>query len=148
MAWFRTNVFLLYIYSFLIVGAILGASGSTLSPHALSVSATSWFLNLKLPAEDPFYSPPPDFQKASLGSILRHRPIPNNLTLDNVHPIFPKAAWQLLYRTQNSVGEPSVSIVTVIAPFRAKKDHLFSYAMFSVCIRNKQCCETLLTRGK
>jgi hypothetical protein len=88
--------------------------------------------HLLLPAEDSFYTPPSGFEEAALGSIIRHRPVPNGITLNNKDPIYPENAWQLLYRTQNSVGEPSVSVVTVIKPFNAKPNHLFSYAMFSV----------------
>ncbi|KAF2423431.1 LIP-domain-containing protein, partial [Tothia fuscella] len=83
------------------------------------------------PADDPFYTPPKNFSTTKLGTIINYRPIPSNLTLNNKDPIFPQAAWQLLYRTQNSVGEPSVSVVTVIKPFRAQPNHLFSYSMFS-----------------
>jgi hypothetical protein len=87
---------------------------------------------LLLPDEDSFYDAPPDFQNALPGSILRSRIVPNGITLDNKHRINPENAWQFLYRTQNSVGEPSVSVVTVIKPYEAKSKHLLSYAMFSV----------------
>lgn len=87
-----------------------------------------------LPEQDVFYDPPPGFEKTSPGTILKHRPVPNPLTLDNVNPIKPKAAWQLLYRTQNSVGKPSASIVTVIEPWNAKPNHHFAYSFFSVLL--------------
>jgi hypothetical protein len=89
---------------------------------------------LLLPDEDPFYAAPPGFQKATPGSILRSRTVPNGITLDNKNRINPENAWQFLYRTQNSVGVPSVSVVTLIKPYGAKVNHLLSYAMFSVRI--------------
>jgi hypothetical protein len=85
-----------------------------------------------LPEFDPFYRAPPGYEKAAPGSILRYRPVPSAITLNNVTPIRPKAAWQLQYRTQNSVGDPSVSIVTVLVPFNAKPNHLFTQAYFTV----------------
>jgi hypothetical protein len=87
---------------------------------------------LLLPAEDSFYSAPNGFEKVARGTILRARRVPNGITLNNRDTIHPENSWQLLYRTQNSVGEPSVSVVTVIKPFKANADHLLSYAMFSV----------------
>lgn len=91
-----------------------------------------------LPSDDPFYWAPKDFEKTERGTILRSRPVPNAITLNNVTPIKPKAAWQLLYRTQNSVGEPSANVVTVLVPFNVKPNHLFVYSMFTV--RLAQCC--------
>lgn len=86
-----------------------------------------------MPDEDDFYKPPIGFEKYPVGSILRSRPTPNSITLNNVDPIKVKETWQLLYRTQNSVEEPTATVVTVIVPYRAKPDHLFSYSYFSVC---------------
>ncbi|QDS76000.1 hypothetical protein FKW77_004607 [Venturia effusa] len=84
-----------------------------------------------LPDEDEFYRPPVGFESYPLGSILRSRPTPNSITLNNVDAIRVKEAWQLLYRTQNSVEEPTATVVTVIIPYRAKPGHLFSYSYFS-----------------
>ncbi|KAF2397903.1 LIP-domain-containing protein [Trichodelitschia bisporula] len=84
-----------------------------------------------LPDDDPFYHAPSTFIDNPPGTILRHRVLPGNITLDNKNPIKPKAAWQLLYRSQNSVGAPSVNVVTVIEPFNAKPKDLLSYSYFS-----------------
>jgi hypothetical protein len=86
-----------------------------------------------LPDQDDFYKPPPGLEQFKLGSIIRSRPVPNPITLNNVDAIKVKEAWQLLYRTQNSVEEPTATVVTVLVPYRAKPGHLFSYSYFSVC---------------
>jgi hypothetical protein len=86
-----------------------------------------------LPDQDEFYKPPPGLELFKLGSIIRSRPVPNPITLNNVDAIKVKEAWQLLYRTQNSVEEPTATVVTVLVPYRAKPGHLFSYSYFSVC---------------
>src|SRR4051794_32424732 len=67
----------------------------------------------QLPADDPFYDPPPGFQHAHPGTVLRSREvelaflglIPQRIT-----------ATQLLYRTTNMHGEPDAAATTVIAP--------------------------------
>ena|ERR1700761_5170824 len=88
-----------------------------------------------LPDQDPFYKAPANtLQSTKLGSIIRYRPVPNPITIDNQKAIYPKAAWQLLYRTQNSVGEPEATVVTVLIPEKAKSNNLFSFQYFSVCV--------------
>lgn len=82
------------------------------------------------PSQDPFYTPPSGYEAAALGTILNSRPVPNPLTLDNITPINVKGAWQLLYRTQNSLGNPEATVVTVIEPNNAKTNHLFSFQYF------------------
>jgi hypothetical protein len=86
------------------------------------------------PNEDDFYKPPPGFESKAHGSILRYRPVPNPISLDNKTAMYLKAAWQIQYRTQNSVGEPEAAIVTVLVPHNAKPQHLFTYHYISVCI--------------
>jgi hypothetical protein len=84
------------------------------------------------PDDDEFYRAPQGFEKAALGSILRHRPVPNPLSVDNKTPINIKAAWQVQYRTQNSVGEPEASVVTVLVPHNPRPGHLHVYAYYTV----------------
>jgi hypothetical protein len=88
-----------------------------------------------LPDQDPFYKAPADIlQSTKLGSIIRYRPVPNPITIDNKKAIYPKAAWQILYRTQNGVEEPEATVVTVLVPNKAKSNNLFSFQYFSVRI--------------
>ncbi|KAF2429700.1 LIP-domain-containing protein [Tothia fuscella] len=86
---------------------------------------------LLMPNEDAFYNNTLGFEKAKPGTILGHRRVPNPITIDNTNSIVPKNAWQIKYRTQNSLGVPSETIVTVLEPFNAKKDALFLYHFFS-----------------
>jgi hypothetical protein len=94
------------------------------------------------PDEDPFYKPPKGFESAALGSILRYRPAPRSITLDNKRPIRPKDAWQILYKTQNSVNEPEATVVTLLVPFKAKQDNLFVYH----CSRYVTSCSSTCMR--
>jgi hypothetical protein len=123
----RQNWFGLWILLLILKSAFALDNAIEPSPRASSLRSTL------LPDEDDFYKPPPGFEKYPLGSIIKSRPTPNSITLNNVDAIKVKEAWQLLYRTQNSVEEPTATVVTVIIPYRAKPDHLFSYSYFSVC---------------
>jgi hypothetical protein len=84
------------------------------------------------PDDDLFYKPTPGFESAKPGAILKHRAVPRPITIDNKNGLKLKEAWQILYRTQNSVGEPEANVVTVLVPFKAKADKLFTLQFFSV----------------
>jgi hypothetical protein len=90
-------------------------------------------INSTLPDNDEFYKAPPGFEKAAAGTILRFRRVPGTLTLDNNITVNVQAAWQLQYRTQNSVGQPEASIVTVLVPYNARPGNVFMYSYFTVC---------------
>lgn len=126
----RHNWFGLWIW-LLILGTVL-AIDDAVDPLPRTGAARSTLL----PDEDDFYKPPLGFEKQAVGSILRSRTTPNSITLNNIDAIRVKESWQLLYRTQNSVEEPTATVVTVIVPYRAKPNHLFSYSYFSVCGRH------------
>jgi hypothetical protein len=85
-----------------------------------------------LPDNDPFYEAPPGIASAKLGAVLRTRRVPNAITFDNKKAINIKDAWQILYRTQNSLGVPEANVVTVLVPWKPKKDHHFNMAYFTV----------------
>ncbi|KAE9972124.1 hypothetical protein EG328_000189 [Venturia inaequalis] len=121
----RHNWFGLWIW-LLILGTVL-AIDDAVDPLPRTGAARSTLL----PDEDDFYKPPLGFEKQAVGSILRSRTTPNSITLNNIDAIRVKESWQLLYRTQNSVEEPTATVVTVIVPYRAKPNHLFSYSYFS-----------------
>jgi hypothetical protein len=87
---------------------------------------------LKFPSEDEFYSSPPGYENATLGSILRHRRVPNPISLDNKAALQVKDAWQIQYRSQNSIGEPEAVIMTVLVPYNARLSNIFAYAYYSV----------------
>jgi hypothetical protein len=106
------------------------------APHAHHVkrNVTSLSGPLIPPNEDAFYKPPQGYESAALGSILRYRPIPNPFSFNNKTGINLKSAWQIQYRTQNSVGQPEASIVTILVPYNPKPQHLFAYAYITVCV--------------
>jgi hypothetical protein len=93
-------------------------------PSALQIDQT--------PETDVFYHPPILFEDAKLGTILKYRRAPQGLRLSNILPYKIKAAWQVLYRTQNSVGKPEATVVTILVPLAAKKKNLFSLSYFTV----------------
>lgn len=68
---------------------------------------------LRLPDEDPFYQPPPGYQQASPGDLLRSRDV--QLGFLGVIPQRVRAT-QLLYRSTNLRGEPEVAVTTVLLP--------------------------------
>ena len=86
------------------------------------------------PNADPFYQPPSGYESAAPGTILRYRKTPHGITLDDTEAVQVQASWQVLYKTQNSVGNPEATVVTIIVPHNPKKDNLFTYSYVTVCI--------------
>ena len=80
-----------------------------------------------VPSDDPFYSPPAGYESATPGTILRSREVPNNLALSSVLPVNIQGAYQLLYRTTDSLGNPEAAVTTVIVPYNADTTKLLSY---------------------
>lgn len=66
-----------------------------------------------LPSDDPFYQPPPGYQHAEPGTVLRSRDV--ELAFLGLIPQ-PVKAVQLLYRTMNMNGDPEATATTVIVP--------------------------------
>lgn len=87
-----------------------------------------------------FYAPPAGFESTAPGTILRYRRAPRPITLDSITPIRPKNAWQILYRTQNSVGEPKATVVTVLEPYNPKRNNLFVESFFTVFLHSGIHC--------
>lgn len=77
------------------------------------------------PTQDPFYSAPENFTLASPGTVLRSRIAPGNLTtVYNVSSI----AYNILYRTTDSLYKPSWAVTTVLVPSnRTSTKSLLSY---------------------
>jgi hypothetical protein len=66
-----------------------------------------------LPSEDPFCAPPPGYQHATPGTVLRSRQV----ELAYLGRIRQQAtATQLLYRTTDRHGKPRAAVTTVIVP--------------------------------
>jgi secretory lipase len=66
-----------------------------------------------LPSDDPFYQPPPGYQHAEPGIVLRSRDV--ELAFLGLVPQ-PVTATQLLYRTMDMRGKPEAAATTVIVP--------------------------------
>jgi Secretory lipase len=66
-----------------------------------------------LPSDDPFYWPPPGYQHAKPGTVLRSRDV--ELAFLGLIPQSGRAI-QLLYRTMDMSGQPEAAVTTVIVP--------------------------------
>ena len=66
-----------------------------------------------LPSDDPFYQPPPGYQHAMPGTVLRSRDV--ELAFLGLIPQRAMAT-QLLYRTTDMNGDPEATATTVIVP--------------------------------
>ncbi|KAH7311068.1 secretory lipase-like protein 1 precursor [Rhexocercosporidium sp. MPI-PUGE-AT-0058] len=78
------------------------------------------------PTDDPFYTPPTDLSARKPGAILRSRSI-GPLSLGGSVPFQAKAAYQLLYRTTDTLGDASAAVTTVIIPNKGNSSRLLSY---------------------
>jgi hypothetical protein len=86
----------------------------------------------RMPENDEWYRPPNGFEREPRGTILKYRKVPRGISIDNKSKLKVKDAWQILYNTQNSVGEPSATVVTLAVPNNPNKKRLFMYHWFSV----------------
>ncbi len=66
-----------------------------------------------VPQADPFYQPPAGFESAAPGDVLRSRPV--QLAVATILPVHVRS-WQLLYRTTDLNGQPTVAVSTVALP--------------------------------
>jgi triacylglycerol lipase len=76
---------------------------------------------LRTPDEDPFYQPPPGYQGAKPGELLRSRDV--ELGFLGVIPQRVRAT-QLLYRSTNLHGEREVAVTTVLLPEQRDPERL------------------------
>lgn len=80
-----------------------------------------------LPSKDPFHQPPPGFQHAEPGTVLRSRDV--ELGFLGLIPQRVRAT-QLLYRSTDRHGEPQAAVTTVLVPARHtpyQPRHVVSY---------------------
>lgn len=70
------------------------------------------------PADDPFYAPPPGYQHASPGTVLRSRDV--EVAFLGLIPQRVRAV-QLLYRTADRNGVPQATVTTVLVPAAADR---------------------------
>ena len=79
------------------------------------------------PTNDPFYIPPSGCESTAPGTILRSRPVPNQLALLGIAPVNVSAVYQLLCRSTDSTGDPQATVTTIIIPYNANSTRLLSY---------------------
>ena len=79
------------------------------------------------PSQDPFYQPPSGYENSAPGTILKSRPVPVPVAFYSYDPVNVKGAYQLLYRTTDSHGNPEAAVTTVIQPYNADAGKLVSY---------------------
>ncbi|MFE3191117.1 lipase family protein [Nocardia sp. NPDC059240] len=84
----------------------LGAGSAAAQPEPLNV--------------DSFYQAPDGFESADPGTILRSREV--QLAVLTVLPVHVRS-WQLLYRTTDLFGQPTVAATTVAIPEGANTSH-------------------------
>ncbi len=92
---------------------LAAAQGAPGVPHVVPHEELRRDEPLRAPEEDPFYQPPPGFQHARPGDLLRSRDV--ELGFLGVIPQRVRAT-QLLYRSTNLHGEPEVAVTTVLLP--------------------------------
>ncbi|MFT4261774.1 MAG: lipase family protein [Nocardioides sp.] len=110
-----------------LLAAVLGSLLLATPLAATTPAAQAADSTIPLPHDDPFYaydgSTPLAQQPA--GAVLDSR----SVTL-KVGSTVPMSATQLLYRTQDELGRPSVTVTTVVAPLNAAPLGVVSYLSF------------------
>lgn len=75
-----------------------------------------------VPHDDSFYDVPQDVDKYSPGQVLLTRIVPHSLKLDNID-----SAYQIKYRTTNSLDKATATVTTLLIPTNARLDKIISY---------------------
>jgi hypothetical protein len=78
----------------------------------LAAPAVSVAAGPALPSADPFYSYSGSLSAISPGTVLKSRSVP----LDEMGLTAPVKAMQVLYRTTGELGQPTVTVATIVAP--------------------------------
>ncbi|EHK50247.1 uncharacterized protein TrAtP1_007314 [Trichoderma atroviride] len=82
-----------------------------------------------LPSEDPFYAVPYNIGWFSPGEIINYRESPSEISSFGLVPTHLKKGYQILYRTTNSLQQPTASVLTVLIPPNAHYDKVLSLQM-------------------
>lgn len=90
----------------------------------------SFAIRLPLPpTDDDFYEVPPNVSEYKAGDIIRWRPPPVQLR-SIVFPLNIKNAWQLQIRSEDSLGNPTAVVATIVEPYNADPTKLLSFQSF------------------
>ncbi|OAA52978.1 Lipase, secreted [Cordyceps fumosorosea ARSEF 2679] len=79
------------------------------------------------PSDDPFYHVPDGIEDIAPGTILKHRPPPAKIAAFGFDPLNLDATYQILYRTTDSLGNATVTVLTVLVPHNADMTKVLSY---------------------
>lgn len=82
-----------------------------------------------LPSDDPFYAVPHDIDSFLPGEIIDHREPPSEISAYGWVPTQLKQAYQILYRTTNSLQQPTATVLTVLIPPDADYNKVLSLQM-------------------
>ncbi|KAL6903972.1 secretory lipase domain-containing protein [Trichoderma evansii] len=82
-----------------------------------------------LPSDDPFYAVPGNIDSFLPGEILRFRAPPSEISSYGWIPTDLKEAYQILYRTTDSLDRPTATVLTVLIPPDADYDKVLSLQM-------------------
>lgn len=88
------------------------------------------FARLTPPSQDPFYVQPSNIGTYAPGELIRSREISSRLATWILLPkrsMNIKSAYQYLYRTTNSVGEPVAAAATLLIPHNSDPSKLLAY---------------------
>lgn len=81
------------------------------------------------PSDDPFYDVPSaaELAKFKVGDILRNRKPPKPISALGVKPLDLKSSYQFLYKTVDSLGNDTATVLTVAVPHNADYRKVLSY---------------------
>ncbi|KAM0512468.1 hypothetical protein ACHAPE_008791 [Trichoderma viride] len=82
-----------------------------------------------LPSDDPFYAVPHNIASFSPGEIINYREPPSEISSYGWVPTHLKQAYQILYRTTNSLQHPTATVLTVLIPPDADYGKVLSLQM-------------------
>ncbi|PHH60869.1 hypothetical protein CDD81_1074 [Ophiocordyceps australis] len=80
-----------------------------------------------LPSQDSFYTVPDDIENFEPGAIIRHRLPPAPIAAFTISPVNLQASHQILYRTTDSLGNATATVLSVLVPHNADLSKVLSY---------------------
>ncbi|KID95598.1 Secretory lipase family protein, partial [Metarhizium majus ARSEF 297] len=80
-----------------------------------------------LPSQDSFYAVPENIGQVEPGTILRRREPPSPIASFGIAPLNLNSSYQILYRTTDSFGNATATVLTVLIPHKADRSKLLSY---------------------
>lgn len=82
------------------------------------------------PSSDPFYVQPANIASFNLGDVVKNRSISNTvLGLGAIDTFKVAAAFQYMYRSNDSLGNPVGNVMTYLVPNNADNSKLLAYSI-------------------